>query len=203
MPDRAATYVLIRHGATDFTGTRLLGRDNQIGLSAAGHQEALELARRLTGEPIEAVFSSPVLRALQTAAPLSDALGLKVAITDAFTELDFGDWTGRSFSDLEDDAVWRRFNTFRSSTRIPNGEHLLDAQRRAVDQLEAWREEYVDKTIAVVSHADVIRAVLTYYLGAPLDLMLRLRLDPASVSVLSLYEWGPVVSRINAFAISP
>jgi probable phosphomutase (TIGR03848 family) len=195
----AATYVLIRHAQTDFTGNVLLGRMPGIGLNARGHNEASNLAARLEPLPLVAIYSSPQERAFQTAQPIAVSKTMEIGPTPAFQELDCGDWTGVAFEKLQSDPHWLRFNSFRSSTRIPNGEHIADVQMRAVDQLEAWRTAHDGQTIAVVSHADVIRAVLCHYLGMPVDLMLRLEIQPASISILKLHEWGPSICAINAY----
>lgn len=192
-----AIFVLVRHANTDLTGTTLLGRMEGIALNAEGRSQAYNLVTRLEALRIDAVYSSPVQRAVETAVPLARDHGVDVQPAGAFAEVNCGDWTGRTFTELEKDSTWQRFNAFRSSTQIPGGEHMLDVQKRVVEQLECWRASRGGQVIAVVSHADVIRAALCYYLGAPLDLMLRIEISPASISVLSIDHWGTRVSRIN------
>lgn len=190
-------FVLIRHATTDFTATTLLGRNDGIALNAEGKSQAHDLVTRLEALRIDAVFSSPIQRAVETAQPLARDHGVDVQRASGVTEVNCGHWTGRTFSELEKDPVWRRFNAFRSDTQAPGGEHMLDVQKRVVQQLQCWRESRCGQVIAVVSHADVIRAALCHYLGMPVDLMLRIEISPASVSVLSIDDWGARVSRIN------
>jgi probable phosphomutase (TIGR03848 family) len=193
----SATFLLIRHAQTDFTGTTILGRRPGIALNAQGREQARALAQRLESLSLSAVYSSPVQRAMETAEPIAESRRLQVQRADSFAELEFGDWTGRKIGDLEGDPVWTRFNHFRSGTRIPNGETTLSVVARVTDQLEQWRRAHRNQAIAIISHGDVIRYALSYYLGAPIDLFLRIEVSPASVSVVRLDDFGPRVLRVN------
>jgi len=102
-----------------------------------------------------------------------------------------------AIQELEGREDWRRFNTFRSTTRPPGGELMAEAQLRMVNQLESIRQQHPEQSVAIVSHGDPIRAALTHFLGVPLDLALRLEIDPASVSVVQLADWGARVLCVN------
>jgi broad specificity phosphatase PhoE len=95
------TFFLIRHGNNDFVGKTLVGRTSGVHLNEEGRRQAENLARRLAGEPIRRIYSSPLERATETAAPLAKQLGLKVQISEAITEIEFGDWTNQHIADLE------------------------------------------------------------------------------------------------------
>ncbi|HEU4565735.1 MAG TPA: histidine phosphatase family protein, partial [Gemmatimonadaceae bacterium] len=166
-------------------------------LAADGRRQAARLAERLAGLPIAALYSSPVERARETAAPLAARLGLPVCDAPGAVEIDFGEWTGRTFEELARDPRWGPFNGFRSATRIPGGELIVETQARVVVELERLRERHPDAVVAVVSHADVIRAALCHYAGIPLDLMLRLEIACASVSVLEVTPYGARILRLN------
>jgi len=118
-------------------------------------------------------------------------------VCEAVNEIEFGEWTGMSFAELEPLPEWRRFNTLRSSTPIPGGELMLDVQARIVDRMECLRRMHPDSVVAVVSHADVIRAAIAHFAGIPLDLFHRLEISPASLSILSLDEYGPRILGLN------
>lgn len=193
------TFLLIRHGTHSLLSRTLVGRTPGVSLSDEGRTQAEQLAERIVaaGISVGAIYSSPMERATETAEPLSRRLGLPVQITDEFNELDFGDWTGLDFDALHSRPEWQSFNSFRSGARIPNGELMLEAQVRAVVGLGKLHLRHGEQTVAVVSHGDVIRAVLNYYLGAPLDLFRRLEISPGSISTLALHSWGPQVLRVN------
>jgi len=191
------TLLLIRHGHTDWIGKALAGHTPGVGLSDDGLQQAEKLAHRLRHLSIRAVYSSPLQRTLETAEPLARELGLDVQPRPRLIEVDFGAWTGKTMTELEADALWKRFNTLRSATRAPGGDLMLDVQSRMVDELEELRCRHAGETIALVSHQDAIKAALAHYAGIPLDLFHRFEISPASVSILRLAEWGPQIVTIN------
>jgi len=191
------TFLLIRHGATVQLGVVISGRATGIGLSAEGRRQAADLAVRLGGMAIGAIYSSPLDRTRETAAPLARRLGLRVRTRPELVEIDYGRWTGESLEGLRTDDRWRRYNELRSRARIPGGEMMLEAQVRAVVALEALHESHPEGLVAVVSHGDVIRAALAHYAGIPLDLAHRLEIAPASVSVLELAPGGARLLALN------
>ncbi len=191
------TFLLIRHGANDFIGNTLVGRRPGVSLNAEGRAQAEALADRLGRLPIDALYSSPLERARETAAPLADRLGLEVRTCEGIHEIDPGDWTGLTLDELRGLPEWSAYSAYRSGTRCPNGELLLDVQARFVTALERLRADHPGEVLALFSHADPIRIALAYYLGMPLDHVLRLDIAPASVSVLTLSDWGPRVLRVN------
>jgi probable phosphomutase (TIGR03848 family) len=178
--------LLIRHGLCDVVGSAIAGRSVGVHLNAAGVRQARELARRLGRLPIGAVYSSPLERARETAAPLAERLGLRVELSPELEELDFGAWTGRTIDSLAGDPHWHRFNTERGTTRIPGGETMGEVVARASGGLARIAADHPDGAVAVVSHGDVIRALVAHYAGLPLDHMLRLEVSPASVSAVRL-----------------
>ncbi len=190
--------LLIRHGTTDETGKRLTGRMPGVGLSAEGRGQVARLAERLQGLEAEALYTSPVLRCRETARGLGPALGLRPVPYRSFAEVDYGSWAGRSFGSLRRTKAWRWLHVTPSRTRFPGGESLPEVQLRAVAACEELSQRHAGHVVVAVTHADVIRTVLSHYLGAPLDLYQRLDVGPASVSALELPAQGhPRVLAIN------
>lgn len=192
------TFLLIRHGLTDAVGKVITGRRPGIRLNAVGRKQAEELPSRLAGWKIDAICSSPLERAQETAEPLARLLRLNVAASEAFCEVDFGSWSGLTLDHLNQLPEWKLFNTFRSSTRAPGGELATEVQTRMVEQLVALARRHPEQTVAVFSHADAIRLALVHFLGMPIDLMHRLEIRPASISAVRLAEWGPQVLLVNS-----
>jgi probable phosphomutase (TIGR03848 family) len=191
------TFLLIRHAMCDPVGKSLAGRTSGIHLNDVGRAQAERLAARLSGVALDAVYSSPRERALETAEPIARAHGLPPCVVDALDDIDFGRWTGRTLRDLDGDAEWIRFNTFRSVVRAPGGEQMLEVQARSLAALEAMRRAHPDGRCAVVSHADVIRGTLAHFMGIHLDLMYRLEIAPASISVLHITEGAVSIDGVN------
>ena len=191
------TFLLIRHAMCDPVGRSIAGRAPGVHLNELGRAQAERLAQRLAGVPLDAVYTSPLERARETAEPLARRLGLAVRVVEALGELDFGDWTGRALAELDALGDWRRFNALRSITGAPGGELMLEVQARVVRALEAMRREHPDGRCAVVSHGDVVRGAIAHYAGVPLDFLQRLEVGPASVSVLRVTETEVAVRAIN------
>jgi broad specificity phosphatase PhoE len=189
------TIHLVRHGSHVLPPGVLAGRLPGVVLSDEGREQARRTAERLaeTGG-IGAVQYSPLERTCETAAIIADRLGLTPVCADALMEIDFGGWTGRSFEELDILEDWRRWNHFRTGTRPPGGETMLEAQARALRHVETLTP---GMATVLVSHCDVIRAVLTHWLGMPTDLLLRLEIAPASISTVEIGPWGPRILRIN------
>ncbi len=192
------TFYLVRHGACDGIGEKLWGRTAGVCLNEEGKRQAQQLAERFIGVSLDAVYSSPLERALETAEAIARAAGLEVEQTAAFNEIDFGDWTGKSFEQLSAGERWQRFNNQRSLTNIPGGESFLDVQARVVAELERLSQQHDGARVAIVSHADVIKAVVGYVAGTPIDLLQRLEISPCSVSIVATDTGGPRILAVNS-----
>jgi probable phosphomutase (TIGR03848 family) len=190
-------FLLIRHATTEAVGKQLSGRKAGVNLNEEGQAQAQALAQRLVGLPLKAIYSSPVQRAVQTAEPIANVLQLQIVQSDDFQELDFGEWTGAGFDTLAAEVQFQRFNSFRSHTRIPGGETMLEAQVRIVTGLQNLCAIHRDQTVAVVSHSDMIKAAIAYYLGVPLDLFQRIEISPGSVSVVEVYDETARILLVN------
>lgn len=196
----SVSILLVRHAAHDGLGGFLAGRAPGVTLGAAGRAQALRLGARLSGERVDAIFTSPRERARETAAAIAEARGApEPQVIDALDEVDFGAWSGRSFEDLEEQPAWRRWNAVRSLSRTPAGESMLDVQRRVLSAIERLIEEH-GGPIVLVSHSDVIKAAISYYLGLPIDAAPRFEISPASISRVLLDEWGAKLLTLNECA---
>jgi len=191
------TFLLIRHGDTDAIGQVMAGWTPGWHLNARGKQQAERLAQRLSDRPIRAIYTSPLERTMETAEPIARRHGLEPQQVEALGEIRLGEWEGRPFTELDRREDWRKFNAFRSGTRAPGGELMIETQTRMVQQITLLRERHPEETIAVVSHADPLRALIAYFFGMPLDLISRLEIGPASLSVLQVHGWGARVLGLN------
>lgn len=190
-------FLLVRHATNPTVGKTLTGRAAGVHLNEAGKKQAQHLAVRLAGAPITAIYSSPMERAVETAAPIAAALQLQTQIDAQFTEIDFGEWTGASFETLQSNAGFQRFNSFRSNTRVPGGETMLEAQTRFIQGMEKLAARHAGEKVVIVSHADVIKAAVAFFAGIHLDLFQRLEISPASVSVIDLYSDAVRLLQVN------
>lgn len=191
------TLLLVRHGATAATGHRLGGR-TQTELSDAGRAQARAAGERVAALPVRAVYASPLARTWQTAELIGEAVGKDPVPCEGLLEVDYGRWTDRSLKSVARTRMWPVIQTRPSLASFPGGETIRHAQLRAADAVEQLVARHRRGVIVAVSHADVIKVLVAFYLSLPLDAFQRLHVTPASVTVLSLSPGGrPALVRFN------
>lgn len=191
------TLLLVRHGHTDAAGKRLTGRAPGVHLNELGRRQAERLVERLDGVRIDTIVSSPLERCRETAAPLAKARGRAVDVGRAWIEVGYGEWTGRSISQLRRTKLWRRVMFAPSNVRFPGGESLLEVQVRAVDATFDIAARHARGTVVVVSHADVIRLLVAHLAGMHADHLQRLSIDTASITAVSISDGFPRLLTVN------
>jgi probable phosphomutase (TIGR03848 family) len=192
-------FLLVRHGENDWVKKhRLAGWLPGVHLNDNGHRQAKEASIRLASIPVQALYSSPVTRCVETAEYFAAQYKLPIIHHQEFGEVRYGSWEGKKVKKLAKKPMWRTVQFFPSRMRFPAGEALREVQFRAIQALERLSETHRSQTVMVVSHADVLKLVLAHYLGVHIDLFQRIVISPASVSVLQLSEQGIVrVERVN------
>ena len=143
-----ATFLLLRHGDNDLLGSKLAGRLPGVHLNEKGRAQAQALADGLAEMKITAVYASPLERAQETAEPLARLHGLAVQILPELLEIDFGEWEGKSFSQLKRNPLWKVVHGAPATFRFPGGESFVEAQERAAAGLLALSEQYGEKDLA-------------------------------------------------------
>ena len=191
------TLWLVRHGVTSHTGTRLSGWMPDIHLTDEGRAQADAAADLLSGIKLEAVYSSPIDRTRETAAPIAARQGLNVRTRRGLGEVEYGKWTNRSLKVLARQKLWGVVQRWPSAARFPDGETLREVQSRALSEVEKIVEEHPRGSICFVSHGDVIKLLLAHYLGVHIDLFQRIVIAPGSVSGVTLLADGPRVLSMN------
>jgi probable phosphomutase (TIGR03848 family) len=191
--------LLIRHGENDFLKqSRLPGRLPDIHLNKNGLEQAKAIAEILKASPIKAIYSSPLERAVETAEPLSEALGLAIQLRPGLLDTDVGDWEGQSLKNLRKLPVWKQVQEQPSQVRFPGGESFLETQERLVREIDQLRKPHKPKDmLVVVFHADPIKLVLAHFLGLPLDNFQKLSVAAGSVSILTVGKSGGMLVALN------
>ena len=196
--------LLIRHGENEYVSThRLAGRTPAVHLNEKGRSQAEALVQMLAAQPLDAIYSSPLERCRETAAPLAAARTLPVQPLPGVLEVDYGHWQGQDLRELSKLAEWQQVQHFPSTFRFPAGETLREVQARSVAALERLCADHPDQVVAVFSHGDVIRTTLAHFLGVPLDLFQRIAISTGSVSVLALHDGRPMILGMNCLATLP
>jgi len=181
------TLFLIRHGENDYLArNRLPGRIPGIHLNERGREQAAELTRTLGRLPIKAIYASPLERAVETAEPLAQSLGLGIQLRPDLTDTDVGEWEGRSWKALGRSKFWKVIQQTPSQFQFPGGETFVQCQARVVRALDAIASAHGDELVAVVFHADPLKLAVAHYLGLSLDNFQRLTAHTGSVTILKM-----------------
>ena len=180
--------LLIRHGENEYVKKgRLAGRKPGVHLNDNGRAQAQALAKSLEKLPIKAVYSSPIDRTMETAAPIAAAKNLEVIPREGLLEVDFGTWQDKTLKQLARRKLWKTVQSAPSHMRFPEGETFAEAQHRIANELiELCSQHRRKDLIACVGHSDMIKLAIAYFIGLPLDFFQRLMVQPASVTTLSI-----------------
>lgn len=191
------TVLLVRHATCAQMDSVLLGRALDPPLDAHGERQAVELAHALAGLPVVAVEASPARRTQETAAVIAAHFGCGWRVASDLDEVDFGDWAGRPFADLATDPRWIAWNGSRATAPTPAGENMPRLQRRIMRRLRNLRAIYPSGTLALVTHAELIRAAVLYCRRIPLDSYASVEVAPASVTTVRVSTSGAQVLDVN------
>jgi len=192
------TFYMVRHAVTDHTGKRLSGRMEGVALNEKGREQAELVGAGLAQVSFDAIYASPIERTNETARAIASHHEVRVQTRRALGEVEYGGWTDRPLRSLMRTKLWGTVQRFPSAARFPDGESLREVQVRALSEIERIAQDHPKGTVCCVSHGDVIKLVLAHYMGVHIDLFQRIVVAPASVSVFSLSERGPLVLSLNA-----
>jgi probable phosphoglycerate mutase len=199
--------ILVRHCETYWNEERRVqGGDSDIELNDTGLEQARKLAAFLKNEPIAAILSSPLQRAIATAEIIASHHQLPVEIDQGFRELKVGELEGMSISNLSTTFSQFLMQWWQDggAMKLPNGESLVELQQRAWKAVERLLERHKtspehnkDATAVVVSHYFVILAIILKALNLPLDCFTEFKVDPGGVSILEFRDYGPRLVTFN------
>ncbi|MEU8285662.1 bifunctional RNase H/acid phosphatase [Micromonospora sp. NPDC048905] len=196
----ATRLILVRHGETEYTEQRRYSGRGDVPLSAKGRAQALATGARVAAlaPSVAAVLSSPLSRCTATAAAITEALDgdVPVRTEDDLIECDFGQWEGRTFTEVREQ--WPgEMDAWLASPRIapPDGESFTHVAERAHRVVTGLVTAYPGETVVVVSHVSPIKLVLRDALAAGDGFLHRLFLDAAGISVLDMWPDGGIAVR--------
>ena len=195
-------YLLIRHGQTDWNVSGRIQGQSDVPLNAVGEQQVAALAEGLASMPIDAVYTSDLMRARTTAEVMVDPHDLDVQIEPRLREVHFGEWEGFTYDELLDRIpgfaeAWDAWNADRVHRAPPGGESLLQFSERVAAALEDVRAAHEDGTVALVSHGGSIRMTFCVLMGLPLTSYWQMSVHNTGISEIEMRERGPVVVRWN------
>lgn len=194
---------LIRHGQNDYVEQeKMAGWLPGVHLNDVGREQAVRVADALKSRKLQAVYSSPLERAAETAEAIAAAQGLEVVSLAGLGEINIGRWQGLSLRAARRRKLWPTIQHTPSLARFPEGESFLEAQSRIVDTVETIRPNH-SGAIACVSHADPIKLAIAHYVGMPIDSFQRLEIGPSSISELIIKDGSARLIRLNVILQPP
>lgn len=183
---------VVRHGTTTLNiENRYRGR-RDVPLDAQGYQDAVDAARQLSSVGLSAVYTGPLRRTIATAQIIGDEARVPdLRILHGLNNLDYGAWEGMTVEEAAryDPMAFQQYRTSPSVAACPQGERLIDAQRRVIEALQLIGSRHQHQAVAVVTHAVMIRLVLVKLNGAENE---RWRVPVGLGSVTEFYVSGDV-----------
>ncbi len=191
--------ILTRHGETDWNLLRKTQGRTDTALTAAGREQARALAKRLSNLAFDCVYTSPLLRAVETARVLAAARSVPVIGDPALTELCFGEWEGLTFAEIgeafpEQLEIWSQAP---HDCPIPGGEPFAALVERCEAFLELLVERHQGFTVAAVSHSVPTKVIAALCLGVPMNKLHNIRIDNVSLTIIDFYAGRSVVRVLN------
>src|SRR6266566_3880619 len=177
--------LLIRHGQTSLHKSEVLaGWTNDPGLDFDGQRQARELAEHISGFfpqlHFDAIYTSPLPRAKQTAEILSAILTVPLFVADDLKDINIGDWAGQPLADVVNSAIGKRYFLDPVGVRLPNGEEIAEVLDRVIPVVEHIRKDFINGSAIVVSHLDVIKLILAHYTHQSLHDLHKLQMIPTA-----------------------
>jgi ribonuclease H / adenosylcobalamin/alpha-ribazole phosphatase len=188
--------LLLRHGETPLSAEKRFAGVGEIPLTETGVLQAQAAAKALAGRSIDAIVSSPLGRARQTAQETADVLGLPVRTDDGFRETDFGDWEGYTFAEVRE--RWpAELDAWLADPSVapPHGESFTAVARRVNTARDKLLVRFRQQTVLIVSHVTPIKLLVRSALDAPPSSLYRMFLDVSSISEIDWYADGPAVLK--------
>lgn len=197
-----SVIILLRHAHSAANDSGLLtGRLPGVSLSKKGFTQADDLVERIGRGQIDRLHISPIERCQLTIDPwlrskYSSSLE-SFSVNDDFTEIDFGDWSGRKLASLRREKLWKSIQNTPSQVTFPNGESFKAAQRRAFRGVETIAHARGSKVNLILSHSDTIKLIVSKFLGMKLDSFQQLQINPASFTILDYSKHGATLKELN------
>jgi broad specificity phosphatase PhoE len=175
----------------------LFGRIVDAPLDEHGERQAEAVAARLAREGEMLIEASPRRRTQQTAHAIAQSTHAAVLTAPDLDEIDFGRWSGQRFVSLADDPQWRKWNERRDVACTPAGDSISNVQSRVARHLHRMQAAFPSRTIAIVTHAEVIRSALLWVLQMPATAYQKLEISPSSITTLCFRNGDYTVQSVN------
>jgi alpha-ribazole phosphatase len=198
--DRIVTrFWLIRHGEPAADARQRCYGSLDVGLSETGRAQMADVADYLSREPVAAIYSSPLSRAIESAQILATARSASVEVVNDFREIDFGDFEGLTYDEIASryPDIYRQWMETPTGVRFPNGESYTEVQARVLRAFDTIQRERQEQTTVIVSHGGVNRIILAWALQIPDACLFRIAQGHAAINLLAIVDRQPSVRLLN------
>ena len=208
-PTRPITRIyFLRHAQTKHNVSSVISTNDEVSLDEKGFDQANKLAQRLSKQfPIDMIYSSPLMRAKQTATVIAESFGLDINYSDELIEYSFGPIAGMRFDDVknklpdlyEELIEWSEAPVEEKFSRpdLPGLESLESMKSRIQRFTEKVIAENEGRRIAVVTHGGFIKCAMTYFAGAPFTQKIPFFVENTSISIVDFYKGNAVIRLVN------
>jgi alpha-ribazole phosphatase len=196
---RPMRLILVRHGETDWNAAKRFQGQADIPLNRTGQRQAAAVARMLRHDTVQAIISSDLRRAQETARVIAAPLQLTINPDSRWREMAFGDWEGLTYDVLQHRHPKRLVAWYDDPLQMapPNGETLIHVANRVRTAWHDLRATYANQTVVLVAHGGPLRILLCLALGLPPDAHWQFAVDPAALSELLVYGQDATLIRLN------
>ena len=192
------TVILVRHGETEWNRREIFRGRADVELNERGREQAKALGAALEGRNLDAVYSSPLSRAVETAEAIAQPHGVPVEIEDGFIDFDYGIWQGLLRDEVQQryPRVYRDWTERPHTVKIEGGESLRMVRRRAMQALIRIVGRHQDGTVVIVAHRVVNKVVLCAVLELANSHFWRIRQDTCALNVFEWSDGGRFLIRL-------
>jgi len=190
---------LVRHGQTAWNAELIFRGRRDIKLNERGHREASAIAGALRDKNLDAIYASPLTRAVETARPIAALLHREIEPVHCLTDINYGDWEGVPYHEIKTRypdllATWEQEPDL---VRFPHGETLDEVRERSYGVLRDLAEKHTDESILIVSHRVVNKVLLCAVLGLSNAHFWNIKQDTGCINVIEYTSQGFVLSVLN------
>ena len=192
--------VLVRHGETEWNKSSRYQGVMDIELNKKGKSQAEQLYGFLKDEDFDAIYSSTLKRAYHTIKDIADYQDKDVITIADLMEINFGEWEGLTFSEIEKDYpdLAKKWAEDPTCCKPPEGEHIKEVEERAGKTIDRIVDENTDNKILIATHGGIVRIIIAYLLELPLSRIFSIEVDNVSISRIKFYEHYPVLKLLNS-----
>lgn len=186
---------LVRHGQTDLNRVRRYQGRTDVSLNETGIGQARQLAVRLSSEPFDAIYASPLARAHETARLIHDGRSIAIITSPELVEMDFGRLEGKTYQEII--GIFPGWDPAVFDFTFAGGENLADLAVRMRSFIDILMKGGENSKILAVTHSGCLRVILCLLLGIDVNKWWQFKIDVASLTILDNVEKGAVLSLLN------